>query len=441
MIRTAFRLQLSQIVFVALASLMAALLLNGCAAPRQKAQSGQFTPDIHPSRRGPLLTRIVGQPRVRVRLEISTSKAVISASSPIKIGPARRQASSKYFASPVTINRKSGRFVIRAGNGATRSWSAKAIRLAPSLSRTLTFDGAQYPNALVLNALYYKGHDTGHLNVVNYLALESYIPGVISHELYGSWDLAAFEAQAVAARSYAIYEISLHGDKTYDLSSTTASQVYGGTTANTTALKAARQTRGQVLVYNGRVLPAFYSSTSGGRSQDVRLAMPKVFAIPPLSAHKLDSWGKASPKYRWGPMFRHTNVLSKRIAAWGKANDNPVAGLGSIRAIKIRVRSKNGRPGAFTITGGGGRQYVLLCEQFRRACDYRAGGLPDVKALPSSDFDVSVSGNTVRFTNGRGYGHGVGMSQWGAQGMAQAGYGYTAILQYYYPGVRVEKIY
>src|SRR5690625_3756446 len=105
MILTAGHLKFRKLLLIIGLSLSGTLLLNGCAAPGHKASVNEYTVSVHPHRRGPLLSRISGQPRVRVRLEISTSQAVISAASPIKISPAGdsagASAGSKYFAPPV----------------------------------------------------------------------------------------------------------------------------------------------------------------------------------------------------------------------------------------------------------------------------------------------------------------------------------------------------
>ncbi|MEL7089883.1 MAG: hypothetical protein AAGL98_15800, partial [Planctomycetota bacterium] len=156
------------------------------------------------------------------------------------------------------------------------------------------------------------------------------------------------------------------------------------------------------------------------------------------------AWDQASPQYRWGPVARDRKKLARRIAAWGRDKPHAVAQLGDIAKIEVAGRNRVGRPAAWAVTDTAGRRYVVPCEGFRNACnDTDNGRLPLEKGerLLSSHFDVAVVGNTVRITRGRGYGHGVGLSQWGAQAMAAAGHPYTAILQFYYPGAAVQKLY
>ena len=231
----------------------------------------------------------------------------------------------------------------------------------------------------------------------------------------------------------------------YDLESTTASQAYIGKARNARAVTAVAQTRGQCLTFAGRVVPAFYSSSTGGLGQDAVLAFPnRVEDIAPLRAREHGAWDKASPQYRWGPVVRDRAALARRIAAWGRDKPHPVSRLKSISRIEVAARNRVGRPASWAVTDADGQRYTLACEWFRNAGnDTDNGRLPLEKGqrLLSSHFDAAVVGNTVRFTQGRGYGHGVGLSQWGARGMAEAGHAYTAILQFYYPGAAVQKLY
>jgi stage II sporulation protein D len=129
---------------------------------------------------------------------------------------------------------------------------------------------------------------------------------------------------------------------------------------------------------------------------------------------------------------------------WGRSNGHAVRGLDGLTAIEVSGRNSVGRPTHFTLTDRAGRRFALRCEPFRFACNYtggRATALGKSQRLLSSFVRPSVNGGTVRFTDGRGYGHGVGMCQWGAQGMARAGHNHPAILKQYYPGAQVSRLY
>jgi len=179
--------------------------------------------------------------------------------------------------------------------------------------------------------------------------------------------------------------------------------------------------------------------------QDARYAFPnRVEDIAPLRGREVGGWDAACPRYRWGSFTRHTATLSRRIAAWGRANKHAVAALNTLRVIEISETSPTGRPARFTLTDSTGRRYDLPPESFRFACNYRGAGMPAIakdRLLYSSDVQATVAGGVVRFTGGQGFGHGVGLSQWGAQAMALAGHPHPAILAFYYPGSRLERAY
>src|SRR5579862_6685481 len=155
----------------------------------------------------------------------------------------------------------------------------------------LVWDGRAYHGTLVV----WSGG--GRLAVVNAVDLEDYVRGVIGDEMPHRWPLAALEAQAVAARSYAL--ATLHPRKRFDLFADDRSQVYGGMGAETPGtVYAATQTEGKILTYDGRVATTYFFSTSGGRTADVRDVWPKLGAIPYLRSVR-DPYDTASPVHTW----------------------------------------------------------------------------------------------------------------------------------------------
>jgi len=145
---------------------------------------------------------------------------------------------------------------------------------------------------------------------------------------------------------------------------------------------------------------------------------------------------------------RELSTLSRRLAKWGEATGHEIASLNRIAAVAVTSRSRSGRPATFRVTDVSGRRYTLRCEAFRFACNHAADGdaasglpaIPRDQRLKSSDVTISSEGGAVVF-RGRGYGHGVGMGQWGAQHLATAGYDARAILAFYYPGAVVTRVY
>jgi stage II sporulation protein D len=395
--------------------------------------------------RGPRLETLTSEPNIRVRIVTAQPRAELGAGTSLTIGPAGGTAPEtsrpRRFAAPVTLRHEAQGFLITDGQRRTVRWALPALAIRATEGQTVTLDGRAYPGLLVA----VPASDRDKLDVVNHVPLETYLPGVLEKELYASWHPATFRAQAIAARSYALWERTLSPQRHYDLESTQASQVYAGSATNPRAIDAVRDTRGLVLAYRGRVVPAFYSAAHGSRMQDARYAFPnRVEDIAPLRGREVGGWDAACPRYRWGPFTRHTATLSRRIAAWGRANKHAVAALNTLRAIEISETSPTGRPAMFTLTDSTSRRYDLPPESFRFACNYRGAGIPAIakdRLLYSSDVQATVAGGVVRFTGGQGFGHGVGLSQWGAQAMALAGHPHPAILAFYYPGSRLERAY
>lgn len=399
----------------------------------------------------PLIASVQREPNVRVRIARDQPRADIAAAGGLLVGPADTTftTSARRYASAVAVMHFQGAFVITDTNRQTIKWALPALMLSPiSAGSPITYNGKTYPGSVVLvPALDAQRRATGKLDVVNHVGMESYLPGVVERELYGSWDPATFRAAAIAARSYAVFESSLNTHKPYDLESTTASQAYSGQATNPKAVAAVAQTRGMLLDYQGRIVPAFYSSACGGSGQDAVAAftwLPGLPDIDPLRGRDHGACCRASDKFRWGPVTRSKTELDQRVRAWGTKEGHPIKALRGIRDIRVARVNAVGRPTAFAITDLAGMAYTLGPEQFRFACNTEApgiGAVPKGQTLNSSHVQVTMGPTAVTFHSGRGYGHGVGLCQFGAQGLAKTGYNEYSILAYYYPGSRVVRAY
>ncbi len=405
----------------------------------------------------PSISSIQSEPTLRVRIAKGLARADISCSGDLLVGPAGLGAhpgaspgagSDRRYRRAVAVTYYNGSFLVTDMQRRSIRWALPAMRLMPVGGTPIIFNGKPYPGAIVLVPVKDKnGRPTGRLDVVNHVRMESYLPGVIERELYGSWEPATFRAAAVAARSYAVFEASLNADKHYDLESTTASQAYGGRATNPKALSAASQTRGLFIEYNGRVVPAFYSSSCGGTGQDAKAAFTWLKGLPdirPLRGRDHGGWCQHSDKFRWGPMTRAKASLALRIKTWGSKQDHPIKALKGIRNIRVARVNTVGRPTAFAVSDHAGMTYTLGPEQFRFACNSSAPGIAKPakgQSLNSSHVQIKIGQSTVTFYNGRGFGHGVGLCQFGAQGLAKSGYNEYSILAFYYPGSRVVQAY
>ncbi len=394
------------------------------------------------------LSGIQTQPLVRVRVARGVDAVRLDGRRRLLLRtPPQRKPEESHeldLMAPLHITRRTGAWVIQRAHGQPMTWATPVVIIECLSGPTVRVDGVAYPHQIVLHAdPDPPGDSAGRFDVVNHLPIEQYLPGVLHRELYSSWPHAAFQAQAIAARSYAIANCGANWRRHFDLESTTASQAYAGATANARARQAVRQTHGVVLTYRGRVLPAYYASSCGGLGQDAAIAFPNQPDTPPLVALNHGDWCAQSPSYRWGPLTRSCHDLARRFAAWGRRHKHAIAKIQAITSIRISATNAVGRPSRFGVTDAAGHTFHLSPEQFRFACNHRATGLPPLPKplrLKSSYLSVRVQGDVVRFT-GRGHGHGVGLCQWGTHGMAKRGHNAQAILAFYYPGVQIERAY
>jgi len=303
----------------------------------------------------------------------------------------------------------------------------------------VVWGGKRYRGSLVITAT-----DSGLL-VVNQLPMDDYLRGVVPLEIGNrtAAEFAAVQAQAVAARTYAYKHLT--DARAFDMYSTVQDQVYGGVDAEKPQADTAIMTTGDVVVlYNGQPITTPYSSTCGGSTaavsevwydqSDQPYLRPVSDRIPGTDHFYCDP----SPRFSWtqsfdGPGLRA--VMEKYLAAYTKA---PKAGAGRITDIREQGRTPSGRIAALSVQTDSGT-YTLRGNDIRFVLRDPKGAI-----LNSTFFSFTreTSGGEVSTltVNGRGYGHGIGMCQWGAIGRARAGQNYRTILETYYPGTTVGRI-
>jgi stage II sporulation protein D len=252
------------------------------------------------------------------------------------------------------------------------------------------------------------------------LDLEEYLYGVVPIETPASWPAAALQAQAIIARTYALQKRTL--SRAFDLVATDADQRYGGPAAARPASTAAVDaTRGQTLAYLGGPASVFYSSCCGGHSADAAELWGHA-ALPYLRGVG-DPYCTASPDYRWQ---RSVPLDRARAALAGRVNGTPLA-------AQLDDPDDSGRPRSVTIRDDAGDAIVVTVSELRQRL-----GTDTVRSLwlREIDFDRTQAGPLV-VIEGSGRGHGVGLCQWGARGMALAGAAAPDILAQYFPGTAV----
>ncbi len=279
--------------------------------------------------------------------------------------------------------------------------------------------------------------NSGGIDFVNVITLEEYLPSVLQAELYADWHIEAYRAQAVAARTYALYEMRTFGKKrNYDVRATEASQVYRGIDDqghSKKALRAVRNTRGIVCTWasplGARIFSTYYSSACGGLTQDAGNVF-KGASIPPLAGGAKCSYCNIGGRvYRWEPVRIGKDELTQLFVKRFPQH----AGLGTIRTIEVLRSTADGRPLTPRLRGENGQPITVDSYAFRLAI----GG----HRLPSNHCKIVDLGSSFEFREGRGFGHAVGLCQWGTEGQARLGKKASEILSFYYPGSRLKRAY
>ncbi len=285
---------------------------------------------------------------------------------------------------------------------------------------------SQQDGGIELNNVRYRGEIrilqqfNNKFSVIEEINLEDFIAGVLGSEMPPSWNEDALRAQAVTARTYAMYKKKMRRDDVYHLDM--LELAYKGVAGETARLsKIVRETKGVVMVFNWNIFPAYFHSTCGGHTEDVNHVFGKN-SIPPLGGvtcnycnnSKHSSWSIDIRKAEIEKKLREANVYVSNISAVKVIN--PGAGA---HGSKVEITSASGR-------------------KEMNANDFRL--LVGPNYLFSTAFDSRSNGKSITFS-GKGWGHGVGLCQYGAQSMAQKGFPWTAILKHYYPKIELVRVY
>lgn len=353
-------------------------------------------------------------------------------------------------------------------------YAQKMLELYSPDGSLLTIEGRKYRGKIFVMV---NNNDT--LDVVNELPLEEYLYGVMTMEIHPAWDEDAVKSQAIVSRTFALF--NLKPDKPYDVIATVEDQVYGGVAGeDPRTTKAVDETRGMVLLYNGKLADVPFHSDCGGYTENVESVwggdpLPYLVARP-------CAFAKDTPYRHWTKTFNEVFLRKKLISAGYH--------VGTLFKIKPLVLTRSGRTSQLLIQNANGN-LRLSGQLFRRAIGYNT--LPSTRfkiyvkkkkesvavaqLLPGQSYYVmdafekiipfnfspqSVVENAegiaagASFTrtaayvmrqektwtfSGSGWGHGVGMSQWDAQAMAKQGYTCQQILSYFYPGTQITQIY
>ncbi|MGE5674817.1 MAG: SpoIID/LytB domain-containing protein, partial [Mycobacterium leprae] len=317
-------------------------------------------------------------------------------------------------------------------------------------------------------------------SVVNEVNLEEYLLGVVPSESPSGWPIEALKAQAVASRTYARKHLGQYADEGFDIVATDSSQVYRGLSAETLSTnQAVAATMGQVVTYNGQIISAFFFASSGGHTENNEIIWTGGTPSPYLRGVEDYDNQPGNPNYSWHIPFSVDQFTAKVKAAGYNVGQ-------VILAMASGDIGVSGRPSFWRIVGqttsavvsGNELRNILGLKSSPFSIDVQPGGTgPNLHTYASTDTvkvvgaGGTVTGRTVSGTkvlgasgvattvttgvttrgqdqtvaggftvNGGGNGHAIGMSQWGAYGMALQGKTYVEILTHYYTGTKVEIV-
>ncbi|HET6465296.1 MAG TPA: SpoIID/LytB domain-containing protein [Nitrospiria bacterium] len=278
-------------------------------------------------------------------------------------------------------------------------------------------NGAIHINGRAVGGILHIALYHDKLRLVNELDIEDYLKGVVPIEISSKWHPEALKVQAIISRTYALYQRQLNLGKEYDVQATTADQVYEGRDKEDPVTNhAIAETRGLVLTFEGQLILSAYHSTSAGPTENA--AEVWGMDLPYLKGVSCP-FDQNSPYYQWNK--------SIPMEAVQKAFSTAGYPIGTIASITPFRWTEAGRISQIRLIHSQG-ELIITAEDLRRILGY--------KELPSAHFRIEKMGREIQL-QGNGYGHGVGLCQWGAKEMAEMGYKYDRILKYYYPGILV----
>ncbi len=312
-----------------------------------------------------------------------------------------------------------------------------------STNNIVDFNGKAYRGTLIFTST------PSGIQVVNYVEIEDYLKSVVPSEMPSSWNIEALKTQAVCARNYTIENKGKFSKYGFDLDDTTACQVYSGISSETAqTTKAVEETRGIIALYDGKPASLFYYSSSGGYTEDVK----NVWGSSgyPYLVSVADPY---DPVTEWNVTFTSAELKNKLLASG--------VDVGDIYSVEVTKRTDSGRAVETVITGSNG-SYTAKLEKTRNVFGFKSSmytvssaGQPVLtpksviteygtekryidRPIMTAKGIVPVektAGSPDEFVfTGYGWGHGIGMSQYGSKGFADNGYTYDKIILHYFPG-------
>jgi stage II sporulation protein D len=281
--------------------------------------------------------------------------------------------------------------------------------------------GLKVQNSLYRHAIEIWREANGKITIINDIPIEDYLKGVLPSEVNPKWPMESLKAQALAARTYALFKMIENQSQRHHLTKDVLSQVYGGKSQeHAFTNQAVEMTQGQILTYNGKVFPAYFHSTCGGHTTHAEYLWP-VEPHPALEGTECNFCWK-SKHYRWTVEMAASEIQKKLNAKKIK--------VGAITNITMEDRDATGRAKFIGVHTAAGMMKL-------HSNDFRIW--VDPMKFKSTWIQSVEKRNGVFFFKGRGWGHGVGMCQFGIKQLGEMGYDAGKIVRYYYPGSQVSQ--
>ncbi len=358
-------------------------------------------------------------PEDYIRVAIATGVNNFTFSSPGSFKVISKEKYLKVGSNKIDVTITDSVINLRLARGLARIYDS-VIYFIPE-SKIFRLGNRNYRGVLVFRSV------QGQNFLINILTIEEYLQGVVPSEM-GQIDRELFEAikaQAVAARTYAYAHKGKYDNFGFDVYATVQDQVYDGMNVESELVnRAIKKTKDQILVYQREPIEAKYHSTCGGRTANFSDIWGD--SSPPYLTSVDDPFCKQSPHYRWETDISFSQLM-KSLGYDSLRNER-------IKAIKLKRSTETGRVIEITVITSL-REEKIPKWKIRKVL---AGEESLTGMLKSTYFDMKVTNGKIKI-NGRGHGHGVGMCQYGAMGMARAGYNYKKILKHYYPNTRLTR--
>ncbi|NOZ20678.1 MAG: SpoIID/LytB domain-containing protein [Planctomycetes bacterium] len=365
-----------------------------------------------------------GPPTMRVSVLRNVSSVTVYIDGPFKIvDPAtqRMVRDGRYFP-PTAITVDHGAFKIGSVPAA-----CGALRIISADPRGVTLRDVSYRTEHV-KEITYRGEielqrTGGKMDVLNIVDVETYLAGVLGSEVPLYWPDSALRAQAIVSRTYALFQKKMNQTRDYDVVATIGDQKYLGAKAeDAKSRRIVGETRGIVLFYKNHLFPTYFHSTCGGHTEEVSYLLDSR-SIEPLKGVPCPYCRESKYFKKWTETFTEKEIRDKLRRQRYK--------VGTIISIRPYEFGPGGRARMLEIVSNTGT-VKMRAYAFRLALGSTR--------LRNTNFTVRKIGNAFEF-KGNGYGHGIGMCQFGAMGQAKQGRSAIDIVEYYYPGVEVAKIY